>query len=309
MSSLAASDCPRSMMSGALVPVVCPGHSRPLAQLHFSNVIEDGFFLISACLDKMPMLRRGETGDWIGTFAGHKGAVWSAKLNAGATQAATASADFTVKIWDALTGAEKHTFDHRHIVKTVDYSPDGARLLSAGMEKKLRVFDLAAVDAEPLLMVHPATVRQALWTPDGDSILTGSDDGNLRVWDVRSQTEVQTIAVGAAITDMEISRDGATVTTASGRTVTVFDTATRAVKSKFDLAIDIQTVSLRPDGKQFVAGGADMWVHVFDAADGSELSVHKGHHGPVHCVRYSPEGDFYASGAGDATVRLWKRAE
>jgi len=178
-------------MSGALVPIVCPGHSRPLAQLHFSNVIEDGFFLISACLDKMPMLRRGETGDWIGTFAGHKGAVWSAKLNNSATQAATASADFTVKIWDSLTGAEQHTFEHRHIVKTVDFSPDEKRLLSAGMEKKLRVFDLADYAATPLVMVHPATVRQALWTPDGNSILTGSDDGMLRVWDVRTQTEVQ----------------------------------------------------------------------------------------------------------------------
>jgi serine-threonine kinase receptor-associated protein len=38
----------------------------------------------------------------------------------------------------------------------------------------------------------------------------------------------------------------------------------------------------------FVAGGSDVEVRVFDSATGSELECHKGHHGPVRCVRFSP---------------------
>ena len=42
-------------------------HSRPLAQLQFRDT-SDGTFLISACLDKNPMLRDGKTGDWVRFF-------------------------------------------------------------------------------------------------------------------------------------------------------------------------------------------------------------------------------------------------
>lgn len=76
-------------------PLVAPGHTRPVTHLSFSQIQDDHtFLLVSSCKDGNPMLREW-TGDWIGTFLGHKGAVWSTKLSLDASKAATGSADFT----------------------------------------------------------------------------------------------------------------------------------------------------------------------------------------------------------------------
>ena len=79
-------------------PLVAPGHTRPVTHLSFSPIQDDGtYLLVSSCKDGNPMLREW-TGDWIGTFLGHKGAVWSTKISLDGSRAATASADFTAYV-------------------------------------------------------------------------------------------------------------------------------------------------------------------------------------------------------------------
>lgn len=80
------------------VPLVAPGHTRPVTHLSFSGQEEDGtYLLVSSCKDGNPMLRDW-MGDWIGTFIGHKGAVWCTKLSVDCSKAASGSADFTAYV-------------------------------------------------------------------------------------------------------------------------------------------------------------------------------------------------------------------
>ncbi|BBH08449.1 Transducin/WD40 repeat-like superfamily protein [Prunus dulcis] len=235
-------------------------------------------------MDSSPMLRNGETGDWIGTFEGHKGAVWSCCLDTNALRAATASADFSA-------------YGDTHL------------LLTGGVEKVIRIYDLNRPDAPPREVdKSPGSVRTAAWLHSDQTILSSCTDmGGVRLWDVRTGKIVQTLETKSSVTSSEVSQDGRYITTADGSTVKFWDANYFGLVKSYNMPCTVESASLEPKfGNKFIAGGEDMWVHVFDFHTGDEIACNKGHHGPVHCLRFSPGGESYASGSEDGTIRIWQ---
>jgi serine-threonine kinase receptor-associated protein len=317
------------------IPIVCPGHTRPLAELQYVHVVdesvgEDRTFLLSACHDRMPMLRDATSGDWIGTFQGHKGAVWSCQMDPTGSLAATASGDFSARIWDAVTGSSLLELPHSHIVKTCTFSPNSKRLATGGKEALLRVYDLPKIlihnsnnnnkeavgRAVPSLeMKQESPITKLVWLSD-TLLVCACMNGKIYLWDTEDSSKpVHTFDTNetAEIRDMEVRvttpSNQQILTVAAGTEVYFFDATTYELLKEYTMPVHFKEeggCTLHPSGTKFVAGGSDLWVRVFDFDTGTELECHKGHHGPIRCVRYSPDGKSFASGSEDGTIRLWK---
>jgi len=295
------------------VPLVAPGHTRPVTHLSFSLIQDDGtFLLVSSCKDGNPMLREW-TGDWIGTFLGHKGAVWSTKLSPDASRAATGSADFTAKIWNTYSGQALHSFPHNHIVRSVALSPTSSHLLTGGQEKKVRIFDLSRPDSEPDLLgepgaySHDGVVKSVVWVGDHTGVSAG-EDGLVKWWDLRTGKLSTSINFHGPITSMELSPQTKRLVVTSGTTVAFIPALPNgSATHSLSLPYSPSSASVHPILQdRFVTGSlGDEWVRVH-GMDGEEREVLKGHHGPVHCVEFSPDGEMYASGSEDGTIRLWQ---
>lgn len=238
--------------AGRQIPIVCPGHTRPLAELQFLTVKDNVTLLMSACHDKLPMVRDGVTGDWIGTLAGHKGAVWSCRMDPSGSLAATASGDFSVKVWDGITGQPLLEFPHEHIVKCCDFSPNSLLLATGGHEGILRIYDLNQPKKAPLCIEQAkgqkVTISKLNWY-DNETVITASADGVIRFWKIHSvDAPMQTLAVKADVRDMELLTLAATgqemLTVAAGDRVYFFDLGDMKLLHEYPMPIHFKDVRI-----------------------------------------------------------------
>jgi WD40 repeat protein len=252
--------------------------------------------------------------------------------------------DFSLRLWDLETDKEitqklvtseggkkgiPRFTGHTDEVYGVAFAPDGSRILSAGRDKTIRLWNVKTGEQIHCLTGHANTVYQVCFSPDGSQALSASADHTVRLWDLKTGLWIRTFNGHTDIVwTVAFSPDGKYAVSGSGLGIDANKQSngvpffTQGTKD-FDLRLwEVQAgtevkrfnghtnavycVDFSPDGRYILSGGLDQTVRLWEVAGGKEVGLFKGHTSMVSGVAFYPDGKHAISGGREGSVRFWK---
>ncbi|CUA75672.1 putative WD repeat-containing protein all2124 [Nostoc sp, PCC 7120] [Rhizoctonia solani] len=176
---------------------------------------------------------------------------------------------YTIKLCDVGRKANVGTLKgHTDAVLSVNFSPDGTRLVSGSRDHTIRIWDVErGVTIIGPMKRHTGSVDSSVFSPDGAQLFSCSSDSTLRHWDARDGKMIQ------ACNSYKGHKGAATC------------------------------VAFSPRGTYVASGGLDATVRLWDIRTGRQVDQpFEEHTDFVYSVAFSPCGQYIASGSGDYKV-------
>jgi WD40 repeat protein len=172
-----------------------------------------------------------------------------------------------VTLRDSTTGDILFTLKgHDDAVTTLDFSPDGKWLASAGTDATVRVWSTETGKEHKKFEGHESWVFAVRFSPDGKSLASGSYDKTVRVWDVAGKAAPRVLAGHRA---------------------------------------SVRAVAFSPDGKRLASGSSDKSIRVWGLDDPTVKEVLRGHEGTMRGLAFTADGTGLFSAGEDGLLKRW----
>ena len=278
----------------------------------------DGQRIATAGNDGTARIWDANDGQQMMVLHGHAGDVYGVHFSPTGRWLQTYGADQTGRIWDISPGGghELLTLDGSEGFETVQFSPDGSRLLAAQFDGAARQWDSAT--GQDLSAVWTGG-GGAAFSPDGRRFATG---GWPTVWDAGSGSPVRDLALrhndAHWTSNIAYSRDGSLIAGALGNTtpgtgtVAVWEAGSgRRVatlgkpQGKYDA---VKQVVFSPDSTLLAGITEAGRLHVWRMAGGREILSRMVVNGGGNGVSFSPDSALVAA-SGSTGVSIWNTAD
>jgi len=153
---------------------------------------------------------------------------------------------------------------HQRVIRDVRFSPDGLRLVSAGADSNVAVWN-AITGERQVTIPHSAGVNHTEFSPDGSLILSASRDNTARLWDTNGMPAGNGMFHDSSVSTARFSSDGRFILTAShDYTIRLWNARTTTPYSEPGrLSTAVIDARFVPGGRHIVATTFDDRINAF----------------------------------------------
>lgn len=275
-------------------------------------------------------------------LTGHRQEVYSLSWSPDGSRLASVCADGTVRVWDVEAGRSVAVLPGGLASADggVGFTARGDGVWVAG--NGLTRYPLSD---PTVLRGHRSYVYNLAFSPDGRTLASGGSDGEIILWDPATGQSMHRLEPRVGIEALGFSRDSRLVAVMTRGTVRAWDVSTgelRPLAQPEERLVGFAAVvghgfrgghqvATSPDRRRVLVGMTDGEVLLLDHPEvlfpdrfsPPPIEMHMnvdprrldpsvtplarlgGHVGQVYAVAWSPDGSRFATGADDATIRLW----
>ena len=231
---------------------------------------------------------------------------------------AAAGDDQVVRIWNIAAGSVQTQLlppakESYNQVYSLSFSPDGTRIASGWLDRKILIWDVDHPDSPETLAGHSSPVFALAFSADGKTLISGGTDRTVQKWDLSATLRKPEPLSGYAeeIYSLAIDNQNQVFAGTGKGTIAVWNLAAHQPRlaDQINLPLDpndyVRCVSLLGDHGQSIAFGTSAGtIFIWNLAKSELATSLQAHKSPVLCIASSPDGKTWAS-ASDEGIMFW----
>ena len=223
--------------------------------------------------------------------------------------------DKTIVLWDVASATRRGLLKgHPQSVVSLDFTPSGDSLVSAGGDETIRIWDVQTSSFLTFFRGHGLPILTLNYSPDGKMIASGDAIGSIQLRNLESGTLLELKGHENHIADLSFDPASRTLASAAWDNTLRLWQLNSQPESQVLLKAGFAMTAIRfaPDGSKLAATNCDGNIYLWEAPGFKSLPGLK-QTGCASFLAWSPDSQHFVTGGGDSTnkdsprsVFLWR---